>query len=632
MPRSRSPVRVVPLWVGLLLAAQLLTVVAVQASSPPSQAASVPAHAGKTVTLKWTGTIVPGANATSECSLGVPTEDHHAIKLTVPANAYRSVVASATFGITWVPSAPASDQILTVFGPDGEVVESSDGGSPAESVTIVNPQPGTYDAVACAFTNAAPQDYAGMLTIKTAPASAPTAPCVAARPPKVSFASPVYIDQNRAGGEPVSVVAHDGSIVVSSHAGTTHLYKDPTGLPGIGDFAVGYFNQTLNWRSADGGRTWNYVGTLGNGVVGPHTVTSTGFSDPDLTIDAGGRIYNAEIAFIAGTNVSVYSSNDDGQSFHRANPISGTAGDRPWVLGKDPDEVFLTVSGGQLSRSTNGGLTFSTVTTESLGQGKLLNDPINPAGIIAPYSDAGHNSGIAISADRGKTWKGYPVQLGRSTQFFSTVGVDRAGWVYVVAAGGYDGAGDTTSDGEVTFSYFDRKTKKWAAPVTIPTPKGDALWPWVVAGDDGRVAIVWYQSLASAPERWYIYHAYTLNGHGSRVRCGNRTVLAAPSFRVTNASGRIIHAHPICLLGTICVAAPSPEDSDRRLGDFFTVNHDLLGNMFMASGDTMLTNPLGGPKVVSNPIFIRQVSGPRLLLRATKARPTRPLCPPPCLP
>src|SRR6476661_2933124 len=80
------------------------------------------------------------------------------------------------------------------------------------------------------------------------------------QPPKLSFGNRVYIDRNRAGGEPVSVVGKDGSINVSSHAGTTHIYKDPNALPGATDFLVGYSNETLNWRSTDGGKTWNYIG------------------------------------------------------------------------------------------------------------------------------------------------------------------------------------------------------------------------------------------------------------------------------------------------------------------------------------------------------------------------------------
>ena len=35
--------------------------------------------------------------------------------------------------------------------------------------------------------------------------------------------------------------------------------------------------------------------------------------------------------------------------------------------------------------------------------------------------------------------------------------------------------------------------------INIPIPKGDALWPWLIAGDDGRVAVVWYQNLEGTP-------------------------------------------------------------------------------------------------------------------------------------
>jgi len=128
--------------------------------------------------------------------------------------------------------------------------------------------------------------------------------CPSVKPAPLAFGKPSYIDKRRAGGEPVSIVAEDGSIIVSAHAGTTHLYKDPAAAPGAGDFAVGYYNQTLNWRSADGGKTWKYVGTAG-AEEGPHSPTSTGFSDPDLTMDAGGKIYNVEINL---ANVSVFYS------------------------------------------------------------------------------------------------------------------------------------------------------------------------------------------------------------------------------------------------------------------------------------------------------------------------------------
>jgi len=299
------------------------------------------------------------------------------------------------------------------------------------------------------------------------------------------------------------------------------------------------------------------------------------------------------------------------------------SGDRPWVTGQLKDEVFLYVNlPKQLWRSTDGGITWSLVTTSFPADSKLLNDPLDrETGLIGPI-DAG---GVAISKDDGKTWQAYPTQLGPSTQFFGTVGADRQGWIYQANAGGYNGSSDTTPNGRVTFNYFNRETKEWGDQVIdIPTPKGDALWPWLIAGDDGRVAVVWYQNHAATPNKFYIYAAYTTNAHGSYVTCsdGSRRFVA-PQFRVANASGRPIHKGRICLSGTACNAHTDFEGGDRRLGDFFTVNFDHKGNIFIVSGDTILPNPLGGPNPVGHPIFIKQTAGEKLLEKPDKVRDTR---------
>ena len=415
----------------------------------------------------------------------------------------------------------------------------------------------------------------------------------------------------------------DGSINVSAHAGTTHIYKNPEAVPGAGDFVVGYSNQTLNWRSTDDGKTWQYVGFAGQDF-GPHSATSTGFSDPDLTMDYGGRLYNTEIDL---ANDSVYSSVDDGQSWTFANAVAGV-GDRPWLTGQDKNEVFLYINSTPLhylQRSTDGGLTFQLVTANFPATGKLIDDPLNPHhGLIGPAGARG----VAISADDGKTWKTYPgAPLGKSTQFFGAVAVDRAGWVYNAAAGGYTGSTDTKPDGEVTFAYFNRKTRQWNPnEVTIPTPKGDALWPWIIAGGDGRVAVVWYQSLAGAPTKFYIYAAYTQNAHGTTVTCSDGSKrFVPPQFSVTNASRRPIHVGPICLQGTACNANTSFQAGDRRLGDFFTVNFDLHGRLFIVSADTLLQSPFGTPKPVANPVFMQQTHGAMMLANSIPAKKT------PCL-
>ena len=446
--------------------------------------------------------------------------------------------------------------------------------------------------------------------------------CSDVQAPQLSFDDPLYIDRQRAGGEPVSVVAQDGSINVSAHAGTTHVYKNPDAAPGARDFALGYFNQTLNWRSTDGGRTWDYVGTAGQ-REGPHSATSTGFSDPDFAMDQAGNLYNVEIDL---ANISVFRSPDDGQSYPTANPFS-SAGDRPWLTALQANEVFLYVNLPKgLFRSTDGGVTWLPLPTPPVTS-KSNPDPRNPDnGLIGPVGIGR----FAISGDDAKTWKTYNFgPHGNATQFFGVLGVDRAGNVYQATAGGYHGSSDVTPDGEVSFMYYDRDTGATnQQKIVIPTPAGDALWPWIVAGDDGRVAVVWYQSLAGAPDDFYIFAAYTTNAHGTTVPCSDgSTKFVPPKFTVVNASKRPVHVGKVCLEGTTCNADTDFEGGDRRLGDFFTVNYDLDGNMFINAADTRLENPLGGPKPVANPIFIRQNGGDPMLEQPIPARPSRCLWP-----
>jgi len=287
---------------------------------------------------------------------------------------------------------------------------------------------------------------------------------------------------------------------------------------------------------------------------------------------------------------------------------------------------------------------------------KSVPDPLNPDnGLIGPV-DLG---GFAISGDDAQTWDTYRFGpegdeggrniFGKSTQFFGVVAADNAGNVYQAAAGGYEDSHDETPDGEVTFAYYERETGRTNQQrINIPIPEGDALWPWIVAGDDGRVAVVWYQNLAGHPDEFYIFAAVTHNATG-KVECKNgATKFEPPKWTVQNVSGRPVHVGRICLSGTTCNAENDFDAGDRRLGDFFTVNFDLNGNLIIASGDTTLRGGLtdlanavtgeegeGGEeeegeskKPVGNPIFIRQTSGDRMLAEPIQPRETRPMSSP----
>src|SRR6185503_12360894 len=195
---------------------------------------------------------------------------------------------------------------------------------------------------------------------------------------------------------------------------------------------------------------------------------------------------------------------------------------------------------------------------------KSVPDALDPDdSMIGPNGLGKFSIGTNRDGSSEMTWEDHNFgPLGKAKQFFGVVAVDNAGNVYQAAAGGYagalddgqpegtvlptqDNAGPTDQefhDGEVTFTYYERSTGRTnPQKVVIPTPDGDAMWPWVIAGDDGRVAVVWYQRLASEPNHFYIYAAITDNAHGE-VKCENGTTKREePKFTVVNVSQRPVH-------------------------------------------------------------------------------------------
>src|SRR5687767_8011293 len=82
-----------------------------RAAEPASSRLEVPTTAGQTVSTTWTGTISPGANPSSTCTLPTSLADEHALELVVPDGAYDAVSAVITFKIAW--EASNNDEILS---------------------------------------------------------------------------------------------------------------------------------------------------------------------------------------------------------------------------------------------------------------------------------------------------------------------------------------------------------------------------------------------------------------------------------------------------------------------------------------------------------------------------------------
>jgi hypothetical protein len=416
--------------------------------------------------------------------------------------------------------------------------------------------------------------------------------CKLPGPGRLAFEKPVFIDKNRSGGEPVSVVAKDGSIVVGAHLGTTLAFLRTA--PDA-DFYTGYRNQTLVWRSTDDGKTWSRIELLPGAAA--HSAMSTGFSDPDFAKDSAGNLYGTEIDL---ANVSVFASHDNGQTWPDANAIADS-GDRPWLAARGKNEVYLRITG-NLQKSVDGGATW-TALTDPDAYGKIYVDPTDPKGL---YAGSGNGVGVEVSRDDGKTWKHYGITGATNKSVMQSIGVGTDGFVYYGFA----------DQDRVRFASFDPKAKKWSKPVTIPRiGHGTPFWTWTVAGEDGRAAVGWYEAVPVEGSNNVAVRAYvaaTTNAKGSKERCsGGGVVKVPPQFSVADVAHRPIHVGQFPCNGTGCNAS-----GDRRLGDFFTINYDAEGRLFVTTGDTTLKGPGGVELQVSRPLFVRATdSSPRMLAK-----------------
>ncbi|TMM10306.1 MAG: hypothetical protein E6F98_12905 [Actinobacteria bacterium] len=460
----------------------------------------------------------------------------------------------------------------------------------------------------------------------------------AAGPSTATFAAPVYVDQTLAGGEPtIFADTLHGRLIYTSHEGTTHLYRDGLVASPWGDFnfVANYCNQVNTWTSPDGGVNWYRDRYLGSPCPTSPT-NNEGFSDPDLTQDAGGRVYNTGINLV---NDSLFSSIDGGQTWDK-----GTAdchdGDRPWLAGAKANQVFMGTdtlegsgSGHQVFISNDGGQTCTATGIDDNGSltdggtwtafGKLYYDRL-AATVVEPaifqHGDGSFGVGISTMPNGGSAFT--PHEGYRGTSMYAhwpAIAIDAAGTVYVVwdtndrqagTSGGCSGAATPAPNSIMMVSTKDLG-KTWSSPVTVAHPGTRVLWPWIAAGDAGNVSVIWYQTepqdglpdLDCQSGHIHVMEDSITNASGKN-----------PSGAIVDAAGRYVHNGWVCQGGTTCVAT----GQDRRLGDYFTNGLDARGCVLIATGDTRLTDPTtGSPLPTARPLFIRQNGGPRLIGHGT---------------
>jgi hypothetical protein len=615
------------------------------ASEPASHEVAVPANGGQEVEVTWTGLIAPGADDDSDCS-GSATADPHTIELTVPAGAYEAVRATMTATITATgPNAPATDVIVTVVNPDGQPQSSDAGfiGTP-ESTTLTNPQAGTYEVLACAFAGATPQPYEGTLAITTEAITADNAdllatgtPCAA--PGQGMKFEMAYVDESRAGGEPIVTRHPDGQLLWGSHAGTTHFYSPEAPSEGTTAFVENYEGQTYYYVSDDK-TSWEFVPRTPVSAAAPVLgIPATGFSDPEFAIDQAGTVYISEINL---ANVAVSKSVDGGHTYELVNVFAFTQTDRQWMAADREGELYMTGNGfgggpfpgepaGNLghfiAKSIDGGMTWGGAsTTNAGGIGDIQIDW--DRGYLYELSEAGGTLSMARFPNIRDETTDFTVELfpivegiglsGVQRLIDPTFDMDTEGNLYATWT---DNGSGLRPEG-IYYAYSTDQGETWSLPVRVDADAKDDVWPWLAVGEKGQVIITWLQSQKETDDilpgeaggddaEWQVMTAHT--GHG--LGCGDSENVA---FTITQASAEPVHVGTICQGGTLCQA----ELVDRRLGDYFSIEVAGDGTAHVAVSDTRK----GG--AVALPLHIRQTGGPTLDVAPSAPDPVDPPQPP----
>jgi len=306
---------------------------------------------------------------------------------------------------------------------------------------------------------------------------------------------------------------------------------------------------TEAWKSTDGG---NHYITLAS----PNALSQTsqpsvapGGGDTDVAIapakNANG-LYNVYVASLSLANVDVSTSQDGGNSWS-LNPTGATISgdDREWIAADGASTVCISYHDVatfniDVNCSADAGQTFTqlgdaidTAHAYNINNNEIGNLTIDPSSHIMYQTFSGidqsdltacettgcayHVVYMAVSTDGGKTFTDYPVydnpdpSVSYGHQFVN-VSVDRAGNVYSVYSDNHN----------LYYSFSTTHGQTWQGPFQInAAPSATAIEPWSVAGDAGKLDVVWYGTSyydgVNPPDSypssaaWYVYFAQNLN-------------------------------------------------------------------------------------------------------------------------
>jgi len=462
--------------------------------------------------------------------------------------------------------------------------------------------------------------------VLSAGASKTAAPLVQAPPSTgISFSHNTLVDFSFTSGEPFI-----NSSPVSISPGAAGGPHTPAGAPFI-SVPFGFSTTvSLLWKSMDGGRTFIPLGT----PVTRDAVTAPGGGDTHQDFDHQGRFYYSDLSAAC---VSTAVSDDGGNTFIKTNPLScigpadltGITDDRQWSGAFGDGRGYMTVRNLQsvptiqnfhLNRTRDAGQTW--LSPQAIGNvtqsGPLVMDKtkrnIGGTNYILGYQMYYSGSTLKMfriqDPDTGANPTIVDLTVGTPGGAVATVfpvpAIDTAGHLYVTWSNATAIFMATSTDRGATWSVAKR-----VSPLTGDAGTGTIVMPWAIAGDPGRVAIVWYRgSIAgnstSLNNRWDIYMAQSLNA-----------LDGSPTYTYTKVSEHNIHFGEICLAGLNCDIAVPPGSRDRSFLEFPSITMDHRGAAMITWNDntnqsavTAANAQVTGAAYV---MFSKQICGPSLL-------------------
>ncbi|MHB8585081.1 MAG: sialidase family protein [Thermoplasmatota archaeon] len=367
------------------------------------------------------------------------------------------------------------------------------------------------------------------------------------------------IDADGGQGEPSMGVAPNGALFTNGGGSTQ-------GMP--------------VYRSPDGGRTWKEIAD----PIAPFPNL-----DPDLAVSADGVVW-ADALSLACTTTSV--SRDGGATWSQANPAScmPPGGDRQYLVPMKPGEALLyshsvpTAFQG-VAKTTDYGATWTpagyahtplqaamgNLSTSGWGGGGFwdqktgsvfLTFTTNDFRITDETSSAPANTwhpSAAVTRDEGASFSliTLPNAGGQSVGLSLITGAaDRAGNVYLTWA---EAHGKDGQDMRIYAAGSRDDGKTWTKPIRVDDTNMSKEMPVITAGDDGRVAIAYYEAdehgdptNVSRQATWNVTLAWTSDFFGNAT------------FDHGQLSTHILRRGGLCGGGDGC-------SRDRQLLDYFAL-------------------------------------------------------------